>query len=232
LAEDLPKPVARPGQSGQIRVLVADDHPVVRRGIIAYLDMRREIVVVDEAVNGRDALEKLHRLATDQLLPRVVVMDLVMPEMSGVAATVEIGRSYPEVRVLILTSFSEIERVNNALEAGAAGYLLKEAGSDEIAEAICAVARDQVYLHAAVTPRILQRMLKPNLGVASLSHRERDVLTLVGKGLSNREIADALGITERTARTHVVNILGKLGVSSRTQAALVAIYEGLVPYPA
>jgi DNA-binding NarL/FixJ family response regulator len=226
------KPLTDSGRAGPIRVLVADDHPVVRRGIIAYLDVRREITVIGEAMNGRDALEKLHQLATDQLLPRVVLMDLVMPEMSGVAATAEIGRRYPEIRVLILTSFSEIERVNGALEAGAAGYLLKDAGSDEIAEAICAVAREEVYLHAAVTPRILQRMLKPNMGMASLSHREREVLTLVGKGLSNREIADALAITERTARTHVVNILGKLGVSSRTQAALIAIHDGLVPYPA
>jgi len=212
-----------------VGVLVVDDHAVVRRGVTAYLDVLDDVTVVGEAADGREALERLESLAVlGSPLPRVVLMDLMMPVMDGVAATAEIARRHPEVKVVILTSFGEIERVNAALENGAAGYLLKDAGPAEVAEAIRAAVRDEVFLDAQVARRLAQQMRAPRTGLAVLTAREREVLALVAEGRTNREIAAELVISERTARTHVSNLLGKLGLRSRTQAVLLAIKEGLV----
>jgi DNA-binding NarL/FixJ family response regulator len=211
-----------------LRVLVVDDHSVVRRGVVSYLDVLDDVDVAGEATDGKDALDQLHVLDTRGMLPDVVLMDLQMPRMDGVAATAEIARRFPSVRVVILTSFGENERVHAALQQGAAGYLLKDAGAAEVAAALYAAARDEVFLDAAVARRLAQEIRGPRSGLAALTAREREILALVAAGMSNKEIAAELVISERTARTHVSNVLGKLNLTSRTQAALVAVREGLV----
>jgi DNA-binding NarL/FixJ family response regulator len=211
-----------------LRVLVVDDHSVVRRGVVSYLDVLDDVEVAGEAADGRDALDKLDALDGAAALPHVVLMDLQMPRMDGVAATAEIARRFPSVRVVILTSFGENERVHAALQHGASGYLLKDAGAAEVAAALYAAARDEVFLDAAVARRLAQEIRGPRRGLGALTTREREILTLVAAGLSNKEIAAELVISERTARTHVSNVLGKLNLTSRTQAALVAVREGLV----
>jgi DNA-binding NarL/FixJ family response regulator len=211
-----------------LRVLVVDDHSVVRRGVVSYLDVLDDVDVAGEATDGMNALEQLAILDTQGMLPDVVLMDLQMPRMDGVAATAEIARRFPSVRVVILTSFGENERVHAALQHGAAGYLLKDAGAAEVAAALYAAARDEVFLDAAVARRLAQDIRGPRQGLAALTAREREILVLVAAGMSNKEIAAELVISERTARTHVSNVLGKLNLTSRTQAALVAVREGLV----
>jgi DNA-binding NarL/FixJ family response regulator len=215
-------------RGGPIRVMIVDDHAVVRRGIRAYLEMLDEMAVVAEAADGQDALDMLKTMAGHRDLPDVVLLDLVMPRMDGVLASSRITSHYPGVRVVVLTSFGGTERVHAALTHGASGYLLKSAGPGEVAAAIQAAARDEVFLDPAVARRLTQEMVSPPNGLSALTDRERDVLILVGNGRSNREIADELVISERTARTHVSNVLRKLQLSSRTQAALVAVREGLV----
>lgn len=214
-----------------IGVLVVDDHTVVRRGLRAYLEVVDGVDVVAEASDGQEALDRLARLATEQRLPEVVLMDLVMPRMDGIAAIREIARRYPDVRVVVLTSFGEVERVQTALQAGAAGYLLKDAEPEEVMQAIFAAARGEVHLDAAVTRRLTRQMVSRDVGLSALTPRERDILALVAEGRSNQQIAEQLVISERTARTHVSHVLSKLNLTSRTQAALVAIREGLVPPP-
>jgi DNA-binding NarL/FixJ family response regulator len=211
-----------------LRVLVVDDHSVVRRGVVSYLDVLDDVEVAGEAADGRDALDVLERLHAAGALPDVVLMDLQMPRMDGVAATGEIARRFPAVRVVILTSFGETERVHAALQQGAAGYLLKDAGAAEVAAALYAAARGEVFLDAAVARRLTQEIRGPRIGLGALTAREREILVLVDAGLSYKEIAAELVISARTARTHVSNVLGKLNLSSRTQAALVAVREGLV----
>jgi len=214
-----------------VRVLIVDDHAVVRRGIRAYLEVLDDMEVVAEAGDGEEALQLLRKMAAHQELPDVVLLDLLMPRMDGVAATAKITSDYPDVRVVILTSFGEMERVHAALANGAAGYLLKSVGPTEVATAIHAAARDEMFLDPVVARRLTREMIAPT-GVSSLTERERAVLTLIAGGRTNREIADELVISERTARTHVSNVLRKLRLTSRTQAALVAIREGLAPPPA
>jgi DNA-binding NarL/FixJ family response regulator len=216
-----------------VRVLLVDDHAIVRRGVQAYVDTLPHLEVVGEAGDGRQALDLLQeRVTLGQPLPDVVLMDLQMPRMDGVAATEAIGRAYPEIKVVVLTSFGEVERVHAALAAGAAGYVLKDADPAEVATAITAAAVGEVHLDAAVARQLARRMAAPQVGLTSLTAREREILTLVAQGHSNRDIAEHLVISERTARTHVSNVLSKLQLSSRTQAALLAIREGLIPPPA
>ncbi|TXR57238.1 response regulator transcription factor [Quadrisphaera setariae] len=209
-------------------MLVVDDHAVVRRGVVAYLDALEDVEVVGEAEDGRAALDRLAEAAVLSELPDVVLMDLQMPRLDGVAATEEVVRRFPGVKVVILTSFGETERVHAALERGASGYLLKDAGPAEVEAALRAAVRDEVFLDAAVTRRLTQEMRAPRVGLGALTAREREVLVLVAEGRSNQEIADRLFISERTARTHVSHLLAKMGLSSRTQAALLAVKEGLV----
>ncbi|ROO87579.1 LuxR family two component transcriptional regulator [Actinocorallia herbida] len=215
-------------QSRDITVFVVDDHTVVRRGIASFLEFADDIRLVGEAADGRQAMERLAELHVRARLPEVVLLDLQMPKMDGIQTTAAIAERYPGVRTIILTSYSEIERVQAALALGASGYVLKDASPDELEEAIRASQRDEVFLDPAVARQLTQRLVAPTHGLASLSTREREVLVLVAKGLSNRAIADHLSISERTARTHVSNVLSKLNLDSRTQAALVAIREGLV----
>jgi DNA-binding NarL/FixJ family response regulator len=215
-----------------IRVMVVDDHAIVRRGLIAYSDAVPGVRVVGEAADGQQAVARLRQWDTlGEPLPDVVLMDLRMPRMDGVEATAAIVRGYPQVKVVVLSSFGEAERVHAALAAGAAGYLLKDADPDEVVTAIRAAVQGEVHLDSAVARQLTQRMAAPHIGLTSLTTREREILALVAQGHANREIADRLAISERTARTHVSNVLTKLRLSSRTQAALLAIREGLIPPP-
>jgi DNA-binding NarL/FixJ family response regulator len=211
-----------------IAVLIVDDHAVVRRGLAAYLDSASGIEVVAEAADGADALDQLGRLADERRLPRVVLMDLLMPRMDGLTAIGAVAERYPDVQVVVLTSFGDVERVRTALQAGATGYLLKDADPDDIAAAIREAARDEVRLDSTVAGRLTRHLVSPATGLAALTARERTILTLVAQGLSNRQVAAELDISERTARTHMSHVLTKLRVSSRTQAAVLAIREGLV----
>jgi DNA-binding NarL/FixJ family response regulator len=215
-----------------IRVMVVDDHAFVRRGVRAYIATVPSLRMVGEAAGGEEALALLRRWRIiGEPLPDVVLMDLRMPGMGGVAATESIARTYPSVKVVVLTSFGEAERVHAALAAGAAGYLLKDADPEEVATAIRAAAVGEVHLDSAVARQLTRRMASPGVGLSALTAREREILALVAHGHSNRDIAHRLFISERTARTHVSNLLGKLRLSSRTQAALLAIREGLIPPP-
>lgn len=218
-------------ESAPIRVLLVDDHGVVRRGMRAYLEMLDDVEIVGEAGDGQQALDRLALLEPAGQLPDVVLMDLLMPRMDGIQATAAIKKRYPGVEVVALTSFIEEEKVHAALQAGAAGYLLKDAEADEVATAIRAAHRGEVHLDPAVAKRLMQSLRKPKATdpVEPLTDREREVLVLVAQGRANKEIARRLNISERTARTHVSNILGKLSLASRTQAALYAVREGLVP---
>ncbi|AQA15940.1 response regulator transcription factor [Streptomyces samsunensis] len=212
-----------------IRVLIVDDHIVVRRGIRAYLEVLDDMQVAAEAGNGQEALDRLAAMAVHGDLPDVVLIDLLMPKMDGAAATARIRQLYPDVRVVVLTSFGEMERVHAALANGASGYLLKDAEPSEVVAAIRAAAVGDVFLDPAVARQLTQEIVSPPTGLSALTSRERDVLILVAQGCSNQEIADELIISERTARTHVSNVLRKLQLTSRTQAALVAVRQGLVP---
>jgi DNA-binding NarL/FixJ family response regulator len=213
-----------------IRVMVVDDHAIVRRGLLAFAETVPFLHVIGEAADGEQAVALLQQwLTTGEPMPDVVLMDLRMPRMGGVEATEAITRAHPDVKVVVLTSFGEVERVHAALAAGAAGYLLKDADPAEVATAIRAAAAGEVHLDSAVARQLTRRIRAPQVGLASLTAREREILVLVARGQPNREIADSLGISERTARTHVSNMLTKLQLSSRTQAALLAIREGLIP---
>ena len=207
-----------------IHVLVVDDHTVIRRGIRALLATEPDLHVVGEARDGREAIEQVTRLEPD-----VVLMDLVMPGVDGLEAIREITVHQPEVRILVLTSFAGVEKIFPAIEAGALGYLLKDSSPEELVEAIRQVHRGNASLHPAVARKLLEGICQPagqRGEIEALTEREHMVLQLVAQGLSNREIAARLSISEATVRTHVSHILTKLELSSRTQAALYALRRG------
>lgn len=222
---DADRPLA--GQT-LIRVLIVDDHAVVRRGIRAFLAALPDIEVVAEASNGQAAMGELALLAARDELPDVVLMDLLMPRMDGITAISQIKMAHPSVNVVAMTSFSESERVHAALTAGASGYVLKDAEADEVAAAVRTAHAGELHLDPAVARALTRALVTGPDDPHALTAREREILILVAKGLSNKEIAVELVISERTARTHVSNVLLKLGLTSRTQAALWAIKEGLV----
>ena len=214
----------------RIGVLVVDDHAVVRRGLRAFLDSEPDLEVVGDADGGTQALDLLARLDSEGRRPDVVVMDLQMKPVDGIESTRQIRARYDDVEVVALTSFGEEKRVKAAIEAGASGYLLKDADADEVAAAVRAAHRGELQLDPAVARSLVSSLgAAPSSDSASqLTSRELDVLRLVGAGKPNKAIAAELDINERTARTHVSNILRKLGLNSRTQAALWAVREGLV----
>ncbi len=211
-------------ENDRIRVLLVDDHQVVRRGLRGFLELLPDIEVVGEAEDGEQAVGLAARL-----LPDVILMDLLMPKMDGLTAIANIKRAQPEIEIVAVTSFIEEEKVTSALEAGASGYLLKDADADEVASAVRDAHAGEVHLDPAVARLLAQRMRarKTEEPVEPLTAREKEVLAELAKGSSNKEIAYGLSITERTARTHVSNILGKLGLASRTQAALYAVEHKL-----
>lgn len=208
-----------------IKVLIADDHHVVRRGLLFFLKTQKDIQVIGEAKNGKEAIE-----LTSELQPDIVLMDLMMPEMDGIQATKHIKDSYPKVEVLILTSFSDRDHVIPAIEAGAAGYQLKDIEPDELVTCIRQIMRGENTIHPHATTHLMkiraQKEVPPHI-VSPLTPREQDVLAELTKGKSNREIASALFVSEKTVKTHISNIFPKLLVQDRTQAVLYAVKYGL-----
>jgi DNA-binding NarL/FixJ family response regulator len=205
-----------------IRIVIADDHGVVRQGLKMFLGLDPELEVVGEAENGQEAVA-----LAQSLQPDVVLMDLLMPVMDGITAIGAIRASAPEVEVLAVTSVLEDAAVINAIRAGAIGYLLKDTEADELRRAIKAAAQGQVQLAPQAAARLLREVRAPEQPEA-LTERETEVLRLLARGLANKEIATNLSIGEKTVKTHVSHILSKLGVQSRTQAALYAARVGLI----
>jgi DNA-binding NarL/FixJ family response regulator len=209
-----------------IRVLVVDDHAVVREGLRTFLELQDGIEVVGEAADGREAIEQAERLRPD-----VVLMDLVMPKVDGVGAMRALRRTLPETRVIVLTSFAQDDRVLPAIQAGAAGYLLKNVEPSELARAVRAAHAGEAILDPVVAARLVEVIASPSSAADGeperLTRREREVLDLIARGFSNKRIALELGIAEKTVKTHVGHLLAKLGVTDRTQAAVYAVRAGL-----
>jgi len=208
----------------RIRVLLVDDHQVVRQGLRAFLQLQPDVEVVGEAAGGEAAVA-----AAAAGRPDVVLMDLVMPEGDGVTAIRALAEAAPGARVVVLSSFADDERIFAAMQAGAAGYLLKDVDPDALAEAVRDAHRGRPVLHPDVTARLMRRVADPTgPATEALTPREREVLRLVVEGYANKHIARRLPITEKTVKTHVSSILQKLGVPDRTAAAVLAIRQGLV----
>lgn len=208
-----------------IRILIADDHAVVRRGLRALIETEDGMEVVGEAGDGGEAVQK-----AGSLHPDVILLDLVMPQMDGIEAIREIHRNDPKSRILVLTSFSEDEKVLTAIEVGAMGCLLKDATPEDLLRAIRDVYHGQSALNPTIARKLIHKLREADTKspVEELTTREVEVLRLIARGLSNREIGEKLFISEPTVRTHVSNILMKLDLPNRTQAALFAVREGLV----
>jgi len=208
-----------------IKVLIADDHHVVRRGLLFFLKTQKDIEVVGEAKNGLEAVQLV-----ESLKPDVVLMDLVMPELDGIQATEQIKEKWPNIKVLMLTSFSDKDHILPALVAGASGYQLKDIEPDELVESIRQIMRGENTIHPYANTQLEEGLReeenKPHIK-NPLTPREQDVLAELTKGKSNREIASSLYVTEKTVKTHISNIFHKLQVQDRTQAALYAVKHGL-----
>jgi NarL family two-component system response regulator LiaR len=209
--------------SALIRVMLVDDHTMVRRGLATFLKVFDDLELVGEAANGEDAIQ-----LCAQVLPDVVLMDMVMPDMDGVAATRAIRQQFPTVQIIALTSFKDKGLVQDALQAGAIGYLLKDVSADALAEAIRAAHAGRGTLSPEAAQALVQAAAKPPTPGHDLTQRERDVLALLVEGLSNREIADRLVVSPSTIKSHVSHTLAKLGVASRTEAAALAVRHRLV----
>lgn len=208
----------------KIQVMIVDDHSIVREGLRMLLDEEADIEVIGEASNGKEAV-----LRAEKLQPQVILMDLVMPEMDGIAATQSIRQKLPHCQVLVLTSFAEDQRVPDAIQAGAIGYLLKDVLKGDLLSAIHAAVRGEPTLHPEAQRQLMRQMTQPlpqNL-LDALTEREMDVLRLIAQGQSNKEIAASLHLTEGTVKGYVSTILGKLQVADRTQAALYAVKHGV-----
>jgi len=212
----------------KINVLIVDDHQIVRQGLRNFLELNEDIRVVGEASDGMAA-----QRAAGELNPDVILMDLVMPGMDGITATSEIKKANPSIKIIALTSFTEDDKVIPAIQAGASSYLLKDVTPDDLVEAIRAAARGENRLHPDVTRKLMEQVSKPSSSreepdLPGITEREMDVIRLVAEGRSNQEIASQLVISEKTVKTHMSNILSKLGLEDRTQLAIYAIKNGLV----
>ncbi len=208
-----------------IRVLIADDHPLVRKGVSAFMEIREDIHIVGEAVDGEEAVAKAHLLQ-----PEVILMDLQMPKKNGIEAILEIMDWDPKSKVIVLTSFDEDDMVFPALRAGAKGFMLKNSSPLDLVQAIHDVAGGKSWLHPDIALKVVNEFSQKRSdgrAIDKLTDREIEVLKLVAEGLSNQEIAQRLTIQERTVSTHVSNLLDKLHLTNRTQAALFAVKEGL-----
>ena len=208
----------------RIRVLIADDHPVVRQGLHTFLDLQEDLEVVGEARDGQEAVDLVR-----QLQPDIVLMDLVMPRLSGIDAIPQVREASPSTKVIVLTSFADDEKVFPAVKAGAAGYLLKDAQPQELAQAIRTVHSGEALLHPSIAAKLMHEYAEDESRGKKdvLTPRELEVLRHLARGMSNKEIAKSLVLSEKTVKTHVSNILQKLDLADRTQAALYAVRHGL-----
>ena len=213
-------------ETRKIRIMIVDDHGVVREGLRAYLELEPDLEVVGEAKDGREAVRR-----AQEVNPDIILMDLLMPEMDGVEATAAIKERLPDTHVIVLTSFMDDEKVLPAIKAGATSYLLKDVGAVDLARAIRGAHAGQAQLHPEVARKLMQQVSAPRKQetTTDLTDREMEVLKLVARGRSNKEIARELVVSERTVKGHVSNILGKLGLQDRTQAALYAVRHGIAP---
>jgi len=212
-----------------IRILVADDHPVVRRGLVMVISNEADMEVVGEAANGEEAVEMA--LA---LIPDIVLMDLQMPRKNGIEAMLEIKKAEPSVRIMVLSSFMDDEHVFPAIKGGASGYLLKESLPEVLLNAIREIAQGRPSLDPIIAEKLMHEVAHPETATGSgekLTRRELEVLQLISQGHNNHEIAEMLVVSERTVSTHISNILNKLHLENRTQAALYAVRQGLVNRP-
>ncbi len=210
----------------KISVLIVDDHPVVRQGLRTFLETQGDLEIVGEAADGEDAIVQIR-----DSVPDVVLMDLVLPGIDGIEATRQARDVSPTTKVIVLTSFADDEKVFPAIKAGAAGYLLKDVEPTQLADAIRAVQRGEALLHPTVAAKLMQEVATAERRApgGDLTDRELEVLRLIARGMSNREIANELTVSEKTVKTHVSNILAKLHLADRTQAALYAVRRGLAP---
>ena len=213
------------GQS-EISVMLVDDQQIIRQGLKTLLDLEEDITIIEDADNGETALARLAQLQQANQLPAVVLMDMRMPVMDGVAATRAIASRYPTIQVLVLTTFDDDDLIAQAMAVGAKGYLLKDTPSEELAQAIRSVAKGYSQFGPGILEKMLAGQQQPDVeipeGFDELTPREKDVLRLIGTGANNREIAEALFLSEGTVKNHVTRLLGRLGVRDRTQAALLA----------
>ena len=214
----------RNSQSQTIRVMLVDDHTMVRKGLALFLKAFDDLELAGEAENGTDAIQRC-----GELLPDVVLMDMIMPDLDGVAATRAIHQQFPQIQVIALTSFKERELVQNALEAGAIGYLLKDISADELARAIRAAHTGRATLSPEAAQALVQTVNQPTAPGFDLTDREREVLALMVEGLNNTQIAGKLTVSPSTVKSHVSNILSKFGVASRTEAVTLALRNHIVP---
>ena len=211
-----------------VRVMIVDDHAVVRQGLRLFLDLQDDITVVGEARDGADALRQVEALAPD-----VILMDLMMPRMDGIEAVRRIKASHPEMRIIVLTSFSDDQKLFAAIRAGATGFLLKDVSPQDLAAAVYAAQRGEAALSPGMATKLMQEFTAAASPAAldhALTEREFEVLALIAQGRSNKQISEGLTISEKTVKTHVSNILAKLHLEDRTQAAIYALKEGLVPF--
>jgi DNA-binding NarL/FixJ family response regulator len=209
----------------QTRLLIVDDHAIVRKGILMFLKTEPSVQIVGEAEDGADGI----RMA-QHLRPNVILMDLVMPGVDGIEAIYQLKKCLPDTKIIVLTTFSEHDKFNAALEAGADGYLLKDADGEALLQAIDAVQQGNMPLHPGVTHHLIKSMAKRNGGQSGgkLTDREKEVLQLVAKGWSNQKVAQALNLSPGTVKVHMSNILSKMNVASRLEAAMLAIKKGLI----
>lgn len=212
----------------KIKVLIVDDHQVVRQGLRTFLELQEDMLVIGEAGDGTEAVELVR-----QLEPDIVLMDLVMPKLDGISATKQIKSLDLPVKVIALTSFTEDDKVFPAIQAGASSYLLKDVSPDELVEAIRGVQRGEARLHPDIARKLMEQVVgqaspSREANLVEITERERDVVRLIARGCSNQEIADQLVISEKTVKTHVSNVLSKLHLKDRTQLAIYAIKEGLI----
>lgn len=207
-----------------VKVLIVDDHAVVRQGLITFLELQDEIEIVGEACNGKEACAMVLKYQPD-----VVLMDLVMPVMDGLTAIKEVKRLRPETEIIALTSFADDEKVFTAIRSGATGYLLKDVSPNDLVKAVLAADRGEVQLHPEIAKRLMTEVVTQRKEAApqtELTEREKEVLALLGQGMSNKEIAREISVSEKTVKAHVSSILNKLNLPGRTHAALYAVRQG------
>jgi DNA-binding NarL/FixJ family response regulator len=220
-----------------ISIFIVDDQTIIRHGLKSLLEIQADLTVVGDAANGQEALKAIASLQQSQL-PDVILLDVRMPVMDGVATTIELKKHYPEIKILILTTFDDDEYISQAMNYGAKGYLLKDSPPEDLAIAIRVVNKNNTYMGSGLLEKMLQHTTQPEVAnvaiaqqLAELSPREKEVLNLIAAGANNREIGEKLYISEKTVKNHVTNILSKLNLCDRTQAALLFNQVKIIDFP-